>query len=228
MTQKLPLKSPSDFPNNADWRLYVRQTVAEADVDYELARGRTTLFVDFYSTRKQPFPKRFEAELVTIERLSDPERTAALEALNARILGDMAQFLFTAATSDRGKSESIFPTTPSGIVDDLLAHLRKRNPYFAIWARYIDKVQRTEDAPPWEEFAPRQLGVEAGDELDFTLYMAQLGRLLHQYRDDNLALPPRVFYQIWFLHNVREKERNLQARVLVQQLVEAMTPCASA
>jgi len=60
--------------------------------------------------------------------------------------------------------------------------------------------------------------------MEFTLRMGELGKLLQRYRDAELALPPRAFYLIWFLHNAKEKERNLQARLLVQQLLEAMTP----
>jgi hypothetical protein len=227
MIEKVTLKSPVDFLNNEAWRTYVRQNVPQADVDYVLARGRTTLFVKFYETRKQPFPDSFQTELLAIEHLSEPERTATLETLNNRILADMGQFLFTAAPPKPGKGENVFPTTPSEIAEDLLAHLRKRNPYFAIWAHYIEDIEGTDDAITWEEFAARELGQDSGDELMFTLRMGELGKLLHRYGDGELVLPPHAFYQIWFLHNVKEKERNLQARVLVQQLLEAMTLCAS-
>jgi hypothetical protein len=228
MKQKVSLKSPSDFPSNEEWRAYVRHRFPEGEVDYVLVWGRTRLFIEFYETRVQPFPERFTTELHSIEHLSEPERTAKLEALNNRILADMGQFLFAAAPPQPAKSESIFPTTPRGIVEDLLMHLRARNPYFAIWAHYADIIERSEDAVSWEEFAARELGQEAGDEMEFTLRMGELGKLLHRYRDGELVLPPRAFSQIWFLHNVKKKERNLQARVLVQQLLEAMTPCASA
>lgn len=228
MTEKLPLKSSTDFPNNEAWRAYVRQKVPKADVDYVLACGRTTYFVKFYETRKQPFPKSFQTELVAIGQLSEPERTATLEGLNNRILADMGQFLFTAARAKPEKSESVLPTTPSEIVEDLLAHLRRRNPYFAIWAHYTEDIERSGDAPAWEEFAAREMRQDSGDELMFTLRMAELGKLLHRYRDGGLPLPPRTYFQICLLHNVQGKERNLQARVLVQQLLEAMTSCASA
>jgi hypothetical protein len=228
MTEKLPLKSSTDFPNDEAWRAYVRQSVPQTDVDYVLAWGRTTYFVKFYETRKQPFPESFQTELLAIERLSEPERTATLEALNNHILADMSQLLFTAAVPKPEESESILPITPSEIAEDLLAHLRRRNPYFAIWTHYTDEIEGSFDAPAWEEFAARELGQDSGDELMFTLRMAELGKLLHRYRDGGLPLPPRAYFQICLLHNVRGKERNLQARVLVQQLLEAMTSCASA
>lgn len=228
MTEKLPLKSSTDFPNNEAWRAYVRHNVPQTDVDYVLAWGRTTYFVKFYETRKQPFPESFQTELLAIERLSEPERTATLEGLNNRILADMGQFLFTAARPKPEESESVLPITPSEIAEDLLAHLRKRNPFFAIWTHYTEDIERSGDAPAWEEFAARELGQDSGDELMFTLRMAELGKLLHRYRDSGLALPPRTYYQICLLHHAQGKERNLQVRVLVQQLLEVMTSCASA
>ena len=91
MTEKLPLKSSTDFPNNEAWRAYVRQNVPQTDVDYVLAWGRATYFIKFYETRKQPFPESFQTELLAIERLSEPERAATLEGLNNRILADMGQ-----------------------------------------------------------------------------------------------------------------------------------------
>ncbi len=228
MTQKVSLKSPNDFPSNEAWHAYVRHNFPREEVDYVLAWGRTRLFIAFYETPKQPFPERFATELLAIPGLSEPARTATLEGLNNRILADMGEFLFTATSPQGDKSESMAPTTPSEIVEELLTHLRAKNPYFAIWAYYTNGIEHSENAPSWEEFAARELGQEAGDEIEFTLRMGELGKLLHRYRDGELVLPPRAFYQIWFLHNVKEKERNLQARVLVQQLLEAMTPCASA
>ena len=228
MTQKVSLKSPNDFPSNEEWRAWVRHNFPAEEVDHVLAWGRTQLFIEFYGTRKQPFPERFATQLHSIEHLSQPEKTAELEALNNRILADMGQFLFAVAPPQVDKSESIFPTSPRGIAEDLLIHLRARNPYFAIWAYYTDTIERSENAISWNEFAARKLGQDSGSEMEFTLRMGELGKLLHSYRDSELVLPPRVFFQIWFLHNVKENERNLQARVLVQQLLEAMTPCASA
>jgi hypothetical protein len=228
MTQKVSQKSPNDLRNNEEWRAYVRHSFPAEEVDYVLAWGRTQLFISFYETRKQPFPERFATELRGIEHLSEPGRTAELETLNNQILADMGQFLFAAAPPQADKGEGIFPTTPRGIVEDLLTHLRTSNPFFAIWAYYTDIIEHSEEAILWHEFVSRKLGQDHGSDLEFALRMGELGKLLRSYRDGELVLPPRAYYQIWFLHNVKEKERNLQARVLVQQLLEAMTPCASA
>ena len=228
MTQRVSLKSPNDFASNEEWRAYARHNFPEEEVNYVLAWGRTQRFIKFYETRKQPFPERFATELHSIEHLSEPKRTAELEALNNRILADMWQFLLVAAPPKADQGESIFPTTSREIVEELLTHLRARNPYFAIWTYYADNLERSEGSISWREFAARQLGEDSGSEMEFTLRMGELGKLLQRYRDAELALPPRAFYLIWFLHNAKEKERNLQARLLVQQLLEAMTPCASA
>src|SRR5260370_38111761 len=102
MTEKLSLKSPGDFPNNDAWRTYVRQNVPQADVDYVLARGRTTLFVRFYETRKQPFPESFQTELLSIDQPSESDRAAPLEASHDRTLAALGKFSFPAPSPTPG------------------------------------------------------------------------------------------------------------------------------
>jgi hypothetical protein len=229
MAEKTQLKSPTDFTDPEDWREYVRHTVPVEEVHYTLTFGRTTLFLRFYEVRKQPFPNRFRTELTRIGGLRDPDRTRALEQLNSEIFADMTQFLFTAAQSaNPKKSENVVPTTPHEIAEDLLGFLGKKNPYFALWIHYTRDVQLVTGGPSWEEFVHEQLGSEAGDEIEFTLLMEQLGKLLYHFRDHDLALPPYYFQRIWFLHHLRGPERRLQARALVQGLVEVMAPCGSA
>ena len=52
--------------------------------------------------------------------------------------------------------------------------------------------------------------------------------MLVLFRDRNLALPPLSFERIAFLHHLRGPERNLQARAVVQGLLEVIASCASA
>src|ERR1039458_2484805 len=99
MTDKIPLKSPTDFADPKDWRAYIRETVPSDKVDYTLAYGRTTLFIRFYEGRGLSFPDEFRAELNRIEEIHEPERTALLEALNGRIFAAMTQLLL--GNSDR-------------------------------------------------------------------------------------------------------------------------------
>jgi len=47
--------------------------------------------------------------------------------------------------------------------------------------------------------------------------------LLTHYRDNNLPLPPLAYERIWFLNWLRGPERNLQARAVVQGLIEAIS-----
>ena len=65
-------------------------------------------------------------------------------------------------------------------------------------------------------------------EAEYEVLTGQLGHLLAHYRDNNRPLPPLSFERIWFLNWLRGAERNLQARAIVQELIEAMKPCASA
>jgi hypothetical protein len=119
MTTNSSLKSPGDFYSNEDWRAYVRRVVGAPDVNYALARGRLTLFECFYENRGYPFPETFKNELLSIEPLAEPERTSKLETLNARVLADVTQLLFTAASSESRHGTVISPTTAVEVIDDL-------------------------------------------------------------------------------------------------------------
>lgn len=226
MTTSSSLKSPGDFSSNEEWRAYVRRVVGAPDVNYVLARGRLTLFECFYENRGYPFSETFKNELLSIEPLAEPERTSKLEKLNARVLADVTQLLFTAAPSESRHGTVISPTTPVEVIDDLVAHLRKRNSYFGLWQRYMGTSPELGLTQSWEDFAEGELG-GPGDDLDFAIRMADLGRLLLLYRDGGQALPARSVFQISLLHNLRGKERSLQARVLVQQLLEGLARCTS-
>jgi hypothetical protein len=73
---------PSDFGSHDDWLLYVRREIPVPEQPYALALGRIDLFRSFYLIQGLPFPIPFAQEFERIEMLQDPERTAALEALN--------------------------------------------------------------------------------------------------------------------------------------------------
>ena len=75
-------KTPSDFRSHYDWLLHVRREIPVSEQPYALAFGRTELFRGFYRVQGLGFPSKFAEELERIEMLHDPERTAALEALN--------------------------------------------------------------------------------------------------------------------------------------------------
>ena len=101
-------------------------------------------------------------------------------------------------------------------------------PSFALWTHYSKFIQQQPDAPCWEEYVANECKDGAEGEIEFTLLMGDLGKLLALFRDRNLALPPLYFERISFLHHLRGPERNLQARAVVQGLLEVIASCASA
>lgn len=229
MTDKIPLKSPTDFADPKDWRAYIRETLPSDEVDYTLAYGRTTLFIRFYEGRGLSFPVEFCAELNRIEEIHEPERTALLEALNGRIFAAMTQLLL--GTSEAANSTTVAsagPTSPRETVETLLDYLVKKNASFALWTHYTKQIHQTPDAPTWEEFVAKEFNGADDPEAEFTLLMGQLGKILVIFRDRNLVLPALGLERIRFMHYLSGPERNLQARAIVQSLLEVIAPCASA
>jgi hypothetical protein len=224
MTNKHSLKMPTDFSDPKEWRAYVRATVPPEDVDFTLAYGRTALLLRFYEVRGERFPEEFRAELTRIDGLSDPARTEFLVALNDRILAAMTQLLVTHPAPSAG-NEAV---TPRELIDRLLDNLARKNPGFALWTHYSKSIQHQPEPPCWEEYVASECKDGAEGEIVFTLLMGDLGKLLALFRDRNLALPPLYFERISFLHQLHGPERNLQARAVVQGLLEVIASCASA
>jgi hypothetical protein len=224
MTDKHSLKLPTDFSDPKEWRAYVRATVPPEDVDFTLAYGRTALFLRFYEVRGELFPEGFRAELTRIDGLCDPVRTESLLALNDQILAAMTQLLVTPAASSAFDEAG----TPRELIGKLLDNLAQANPGFALWTHYSKFVQQQPDAPCWKDYVANECKNGAEDEIEFTLLMGDLGKLLALLQARNLALPPLYFERISFLHHLRGPERNLQARAVVQGLLEVIASCASA
>ena len=224
MTDKHSMKLPTDFSDPVEWRAYVRATVQPEDVNFTLAYGRTALFLRFYEVRGERFPEEFRAELTRIDGLSDPVRTESLVVLNGRILAAMTQLLATPAASSAFDEAG----TPRELIDKLLDNLARNSPRFALWAHYSKLVQQQPEALCWEDYVANECGGGAESEVAFTLLMGDLGKLLVLFRDRNLALPPLYFERILFLHLLRTSERTLQARAVVQGLLEVIASCASA
>jgi hypothetical protein len=218
------MKLPTDFSDPVEWRAYVRATVQPEDVNFTLAYGRTALFLRFYEVRGERFPEEFRAELTRIDGLSDPVRTESIVTLNDRILAAMTLVLVTPAAS----STFDVAGTPRELVDKLLDNLARNSPCFALWTHYSKLVQQQPEALCWEDYVANECGGGAESEVAFTLLMGDLGKLLVLFRDRNLALPPLYFERILFLHLLRTSERTLQARAVVQGLLEVIASCASA
>lgn len=218
-------KSSTDFPSIEDWREHVKVTVAHEAEAYTLAFGRTTLFRRFYELRNRVFPSAFQRELDRVSVLEDPERTKTLEALNGRIFADMISFLKEAVPLE---SESVIDETPREEVQRLLEYIGRTNPAFAVWVEYKSRSGANADATGWKDYVHQLLAGASDTNVEFTLLMSQLGELLHRYRDSNRALPHLHFQRIWFLHYIRTADRNLQARAIVQGLLEAVDSCTFA
>jgi hypothetical protein len=228
MGDKIQIKSPTDFTDPKDWRAYIRETVPSEEVDYTLTFGRTMLFIDFYEGRGLSFPEEFREELQRIEKLKDPERSARLEALNGRIFAAMTQFLLTSSRlANPATNASAEPVSPRETVENLFGYLAKMNPCFALWTHYTKGILLTRDPPTWEEFVEKEFDGAEDDEAEFTLLMGQFGKSLVMFRDKSLVLPPLYLERIWFLHDLRGPERNLQARAIVQGLLEVIASCGS-
>lgn len=228
MRGKPGMKSPTEFVDPNEWREYVVRTVTAEDVAYVLAFGRTILFARFYEVRKQTFPLRFCAELAGIVSLHEPDRSRSLEELNDRIFADMTRFLATAIRPAIAKVENMLPIAEGELIDSLLDYLAKENPYFRIWTEYAEQSKQGTVVLSWHQFVTDRLMLSTEDEIEFAQLMGQLGNLLHQFRAQNIALPPHHFSRLWFLHYMRGAERNAQTRALVQALVEVISPCACA
>ena len=213
--------SPSDFKDHADWVAYVRQCVPNSERAYTLVNGRTELFRRLYRARKQDLPERFERERQRIESLTEPVRTTALELLNEQIFADLTRRMFAVARVGVPESDALPAQTPRLLVDELVHHLVQKNRYFAHW--------RTQQASGENQLATaiESLLIEPED-AEFASAMADLGKLLTLFRDRDQALPALTFERVWFLHYLREPERMLQTRAVLNILTAEIGPCTSA
>jgi hypothetical protein len=232
MTDKLKIKSSRDFADPREWRDYVRVFVPDEDVDYVLAFERAQLFLCFYKLRGMKPPTEVKAELDRIAKLNEPERTEAIEAFNDSLLATATiQLMSECKSYTVAANQSDPPIDPHTQIDTLFEHLGRTSPCYRFWRRYTGSADSA-GRLPWEEFVAtlhsRDLSKNAKSEEEYELLIGQLGQLLAHYRDNNRPLPPLSFERIWFLDRMRGPERNLQARAVVQGLIEAMKPCASA
>lgn len=227
MTERLLTKPPIEFAERSEWADPVQETSPREAGGYQNVFGRTILFARFYEVRNQPFPRKFCAELATIVALAEPGRTRALEVLNRRIFADMTHLLFAAVQSepDRAATDGVDPERG---IDELIAFLRRESPYFAMWTRYSEHHDAEPGVGSWEVFLAEMQLASPHIDIEFAHLTSHLGKLLHQYRTHRLALPSHLFSRVWFLHYLHGAERIVQTRAVVQELTEAIQPCAFA
>ena len=221
-------KTPSDFESHDDWLMHVRSEIPLPEQPYALAVGRTDLFRSFYRFQGLPFPTQFAEEARRTVTMQDPERTAALEALNDLIFKSLTVYLFNRAPSPTSIDEWQTPASPRRQVEELSRHLVQKNPYFALWSVYKKSVSDRSVAEEWDDYLVQELGPQCGEEIDFTRAMVELDRLLTLFHDDSLSLPNLAFERIWFLHYLRGPERMAQTRAVLSTLMAELGACTSA
>lgn len=220
-------KNPSDLASHDEWLSYVYESVPVDEQDYVLACGRTELFRSFYRVRNRTFPVELEQELSIIQAIAEPEQTKRIEAVNKRIFADMTRFLFgdtKAGPLNPDGSASLFPVNQ---IDDLLAHLLRRNRYFAQWIAYKRDHGIDFALAHWQKDVAGRLGSDSEDDIAFVSAMAELDTLLLYFKYRNAPLPKYFFERCWFLHALRGPERMLQTRALLNTLTAEIGACAS-
>lgn len=221
-------RTPSDFRSHDEWLEHVRQEIPLPEQAYALAYGRMELFRGFYRMRGVPFPTQFGEEFERIENLPNPERTVALESLNDIIFRNLTRHLFNCTRPTISEDDAPLPTAPREQIEELLSHLARKNPYFALWSAYKTGVSNYSVAEEWEEYLLQELGNQSADEIAFTRAMVELDKLLSHFNDENRALPSLAFERIWFLHYLRGRERMAQTRAVLGMLTAGMPACTSA
>jgi hypothetical protein len=221
-------KTPSDFGSHDEWLTHVRSEIPIPEQPYALAVGRTDLFRSFYRFQGLPFPIQFAEEARRTVTMQDPERTAALEALNDLIFKSLTVYLFNRAQSPTSIDEWQTPAFPRRQIEELSRHLAQKSPYFALWSSYKSGVSDRSVAEKWDDYLAQELGPHRTEEIDFTRSMVELDRLLSLFHDDNLPLPRLAFERIWFLHYLRGPERMAQTRAVLGTLMAELGACTSA
>jgi|HubBroStandDraft_1064217.scaffolds.fasta_scaffold210614_2 hypothetical protein len=220
--------TPANFGNHDEWLAYVRSEIPIAEQAYELTLGRTGLFRSLYRVRQLEFPRQFAEELERVDKLHDPERTAALEALNDTIFQSLTKHLLECARLVNAGNDAQAPASPQAQIDQLLSHLVQRNPYFALWMGFKKSAAEHPTGEIWDEHLLQKFGAESTEEVAFAYAMVELDNVLGVFRDKNLALPSLVFERISFLHYLRGPERMAQTRAVLGMLTAELAPCTSA
>lgn len=212
-----------------DGRLaHISNEVPVPEQAYARALGRTELFRRFYQVRRLPFPTRFAEELKRVESLRGSEQTTALEALNEAIFRNLTKQLFDDARSAASEDAAQGSATPQNQIRELLRHLAKKNPYFALWIVYKNGINEHAIGENWGSYLVEELGADSAEEIAFAQAVSELDKLLILFHDRNQALPSLVFERIWFLHSLRGPERMAQARAVLGMLTADMAACTSA
>lgn len=219
-------RSRLEFSSSEEWRHYVETRVPEGERDFVIAFGLTALYVRFHEVRDIRIPKDLLEALTKVKTLGEPKRTAELNTLNARLFDGMSRFLFANLSSvPTPRTEENADT----IIAEVVTGLERENASFALWSSYERAQRKGSHLPTWEQYVQALLASEEPHSIEFTLSMGALGQLLSQLSEQRKTISPLLINRIRALHREREgQERNLAARMVLQELLEAVTPCTSA
>lgn len=219
-------RSRLQFSSSEEWRGYVEQEVPAGARPNKIASGLTSLYLAFYEMRSIPIPEGMRASLGETEELPEPARTVRLNALNEQLFRGMSRFLF-AQLPIVPRSQ---PAPQPGIaVAGLLEQLERQNESFVLWCNYQRAQRKGSRLPNWEQYIRALLSDDETSVMEFVLSMSTLGELLHQLREQKKRLPMLLADRIRVLHREREgRERDLATRVILQELLEILSPCMSA
>lgn len=225
-TSPSQFRSRLEFKNSESWRTYVETDVPPQDRAYVTAFGMTTLYLQFYAVRNLPVPVGVDVELHRLQAFDEPARTRALVTLNNRIFAEMTRLMMQAAPAE----PSVIPAeTPKHSMEKLIRRLEKESPAFAIWRSYKRAQVSDSRAPEWTEYVRALVPRGEDEETEFILLMGQLGELLCQFQEQNKTVDALLKIRIFAMQRERAgAHRNLAARLLVQDLLEAIAPCACA
>ena len=162
--------------------------------------------------------------------LHDPERTAALEALNGEIFRTLTVHLFNRAQSKTSESMIADACHPHAEqIQELLRPSCAEEPYFRALDGLQEWRERTTRSPrSGTSISFRNSGPQSADEIAFAHAMVELDKLLTLFHDRNRVLPGLSFERIWFLHSLRGPERMLQTRAVLGMLTAELAACTSA
>ncbi|MFC5862050.1 hypothetical protein ACFPT7_07080 [Acidicapsa dinghuensis] len=225
-TSPSPFRSRLEFKNAESWRAYIETDVPSQDRGYITAFGMTTLYLQFYAVRNLAVPLEVDVELHRLQAFDEPARTRALVTLNNRIFADMTRLMMQAAPAEPA---AITAESPKLVMERLILRLEKESPAFAIWRSYKRARLSDSHVPEWSEYVCTLVPREENEEAEFILLMGQLGELLRQVQEQDKTVDSLLKIRLFAIGRERAgAERNLAARLLVQDLLEAIAPCACA
>ena len=175
-----------------------------------------------------PFPIPVAQEFERIEMLQDPERTAALEALNDEIFGSLTDIFSIERGRHRRKMTREIDLPHKSRFRNCATILRSRTRTLRSGLSTREAYATIRSPRSWDEYLLQELGAESGEEIAFAHAMVELEKLLTLFHDGNRVLPGLSFERIWFLHSLRGPERMLQTRAVLGMLTAELAACTSA